>query len=92
MKESFKVGQVVYSIAGRDQGRFYVVTAVTDDTYVKIADGDKHKIEKAKSKKNKHLKQQDAVLPSIADKLERGMELCNAEIKNALYSFNGSIN
>ncbi len=92
MKESVKIGQVVYSIAGRDQGRFYVVVEVIDDSYVKIADGVKHKIEHTKSKKTKHFKQQDAVLPSIADKLEQGKELCNAEIKKALHSFNGSIN
>ncbi|MFI3228851.1 MAG: KOW domain-containing RNA-binding protein [Bacillota bacterium] len=92
MKESFKLGEVVYSIAGRDQGRFYAIVEITDDSYVKISDGVKHSIINPKSKKTKHLKSQDAILTTIAVKLERGLKMYDAEIKDALHSFNGSIN
>ena len=51
MKE-IKVGSVVFSKAGRDQGSFYVVTEIVDENYVKIADGDLRRVDTPKLKKN----------------------------------------
>lgn len=47
------LGQVVYSIAGRDGGRVFVVVGIIDDKHVLISDGDLRRIEKAKKKENK---------------------------------------
>lgn len=84
-------GEVVFSIAGRDQGRFFAVIEVTDDTYVLIADGEYHTIEKPKKKKVKHLKSQEAVLEKIQTKLQSGTKIFDAELKSALRAFNGSL-
>ena len=35
-----EIGQVVYSIAGRDEGRVFIVLGIIDDNHVYISDGD----------------------------------------------------
>ena len=55
MERPITVGSIVYSRAGRDEGRYYMVTAILDDSYVTIADGSVRKLAKPKKKKIKHL-------------------------------------
>lgn len=82
-------GEVVFSIAGRDQGKFFAVIEVMDDKYVTIADGHYHTIDKPKKKKIKHLKSQEAVLGKISEKLSAGAKIFDAELKSALRAYNG---
>ena len=49
------LGQVVYSKAGRDKGKKFIVVDIVDELYVMISDGDLRRIENAKRKKLKHL-------------------------------------
>lgn len=86
-----ELGTIVYSIAGRDSGRFYTVVEIVDDTFVKIADGDLRRIDNPKLKKIKHLKSQGEFLPKIAEKLIANKKIFDAELKSALRSYNGSI-
>lgn len=89
MEQHFELGAVVYSTSGRDQGRFFIVVEVVDDTFVKIADGDLRRIDKPKMKKIRHLKSQNEVLPKIQEKLSEGKTVYDAEIKSALRAYNG---
>ena len=89
MTKSLAVGEVVFSLSGRDMGRFFVVTEVVDDTFVKIADGDLRRLSKAKLKKIKHLRSENAFLEKIGDKLRGKKVVHDVEIKSALKSFNG---
>jgi Ribosomal protein L14E/L6E/L27E len=88
MKSALEIGRVVYSLAGRDKGRFYVVVEIVDDKNVKIADGDFRKIGKAKTKKIMHLKAQEPIFPEIAAKISEGKEVQDAEIRKALKNVN----
>lgn len=88
MEKPLKVGSVVYSRAGRDEGRFYVVIEIVDDSYVLIADGDVRKLAKPKKKKIKHLKNMAEVLDGIAEKLLIGTRIYDAEIFSALRKYN----
>ena len=90
MKE-IKVGSVVFSKAGRDQGSFYVVTEIVDENYVKIADGDLRRVDTPKLKKIKHLKTDGEIIEKLAEKFEEGKKVFDAEVKSALRSYNGSI-
>ncbi|MBR2349113.1 MAG: KOW domain-containing RNA-binding protein [Clostridia bacterium] len=90
MKE-IKVGSVVFSKAGRDAGRFFVVTEIVDETFVKIADGDLRRVDTPKLKKIKHLKVQDEVIEKLEEKFEEGKKVFDAEVKSALRNYNGSI-
>lgn len=79
-------GQVVYSRAGRDAGRMFIVTEVADLNYVLIADGDLRKIEKPKKKKIRHLEVTDIVIEQLSEKLKKGLRINNSEIRKALNS------
>ncbi|MBO5775905.1 MAG: KOW domain-containing RNA-binding protein [Clostridia bacterium] len=90
MKE-IKVGSVVFSKAGRDAGRFFVVTEIVDETFVMIADGDLRRVDTPKLKKIKHLKVQGEVIEKLEEKFEEGKKVFDAEVKSALRNYNGSI-
>jgi large subunit ribosomal protein L14e len=84
-----ELGQIVYSKAGRDSGRYFAVVEIVDDDYVKIADGKLRKLKNAKLKKVKHLKTNGDRLEKIAHKLNSGTQVFDAELRSALRAFNG---
>mgnify|MGYP001022085564 FL=1 len=78
------LGQVVYSKAGRDEGRVFIITGIIDDKYVYICDGQLRRIENPKKKKIKHLDITDLNIEYLAQKLNSGIKISNAEIRKAL--------
>ena len=88
MERPITVGSIVYSRAGRVEGRYYMVTAILDDSYVTIADGSVRKLAKPKKKKIKHLKNTGEVLDNIAGKLLTSAKIYDAEIFSALRKYN----
>lgn len=78
------LGQVVYSKAGRDKGKKFIVVEIVDELYVKICDGDLRKIEKAKRKKIKHLQVTGEVILPLKEKLEKKARVSNSDIRKAL--------
>lgn len=58
-----KVGQLVYSKAGRDAGKFLAVTEVTESG-IYVADGKERPLERPKRKNRKHLGTTTTVLDS----------------------------
>lgn len=83
-----EVGQIVYSKAGRDSGRYYAVVEVVDSDRVRIADGDLRRIKKAKLKNVKHLGTDGDMLPKIARKLADGAQVFDTELFSALRVYN----
>jgi ribosomal protein L14E/L6E/L27E len=81
-----QVGRIVVSKAGRDTGRVFVILEVIDTYYVYIVDGDLRRIDRPKKKKIKHLKLTKDVLSGIAEKLENGVKVFDAEIRSAIRS------
>lgn len=86
-----EIGQVVYSKAGRDAGRYYAVVELVDDSRVRIADGDLRRIKRAKLKNIKHLGSNGDVLQKIAEKLRSGAQVFDAELYSALRLYNESV-
>ncbi len=84
MAIGIKIGQIVYSTAGRDRGRYFIVVDIIDDQYVMIADGDLRKIENAKKKKLKHIKKTNIIAHELKKKLEQGESIKNSEIRNTI--------
>lgn len=78
------LGQVVFSKAGRDAGRKFVIVGMADDEHVLIADGDLRKIENPKKKKVKHLSYEDKVISEIYDKLISKHKITNSELRKLL--------
>lgn len=80
------LGEIVYSKAGRDSGRYFVIVGIIDEKYVLISDGDYRRIEKPKKKKVKHLKLSGIVIEPIKDRVQNKCKITNAEIRKALDS------
>lgn len=79
------LGQVVYSKAGRDEGRIFIVSGIIDDKYVFVSDGDLRRYENPKRKKIKHLNTTaTTIIEPISQKLSSGIKITNAEIRKAL--------
>lgn len=82
--ENLKLGQVVRSVAGRDKGRFLVVTEMKETDFVQVSDGDLRRLEKSKTKKIKHLAKTNYVIPELNERLEKGLKVSNADIRKYL--------
>jgi ribosomal protein L14E/L6E/L27E len=82
-KEDY-IGRVVYSKAGRDSGRFFLIINVIDYNYVNIADGELRKIEKLKKKKLKHLLILEECSHEIMEKLLNEEYVNNATVRKFL--------
>lgn len=79
-------GDIVYSRAGRDQGRYFLVIDTVDEQYVLIADGKMRRLETPKRKKVKHLRVLPAQDLRICDKVRNGEKLTNSEIRREMAS------
>jgi len=80
----YKVGQVVYSKAGRDAGKKFIIVSIPDESYVYISDGDLRKIEKPKRKNAKHLLITEEIVKPLSEKLLKNMNVNNSEVRRAL--------
>lgn len=76
-------GDIVCSIAGRDSGCYFAVMTV-DGIYAYICDGKKRKTDKPKRKKVKHLKVGCGCSEYIAEKLAKGEQVTNAELRREI--------
>ncbi len=77
-------GDIVYSKAGRDKDKDFIVLEVLDDEYVLIADGDLRKVQKPKKKKIKHLKKTNIKAELVRRKLAENKEVTNTDLKRLL--------
>lgn len=78
------LGQVVYSKAGRDVGKIFIITGLIDANYAYISDGDLRRLENPKKKKIKHLVITKDIIDTIALKISTESRITNAEIRKAL--------
>ena len=81
---SLETGRVAKSVAGRDKGRLFVIVSIVDEQYVYIADGDLRVLDRPKKKKLRHLRLRPQMLQSIAEKLNGGLKVFDAELRSAL--------
>ncbi|MDR2047791.1 MAG: KOW domain-containing RNA-binding protein [Clostridiales bacterium] len=84
-----EIGSVVFSKAGRDKGRYYIVVHAgkTEDA-VYIADGEMRRLEKPKLKKIKHLRDSGRIIEKLQNKFIGKKTVFDAEIRSALRPFN----
>ncbi len=80
-------GDIVYSKAGRDKDKPFVVLSVSDSQYAMLADGRLRPVDKPKKKKIKHLLKSGHVAAGIAEKLAAGMKVTNPDLKRVLAEF-----
>lgn len=81
------LGKIVYSKAGRDQGKVFVVVSVLNDKYVYVCDGSLRPVEKPKKKKIKHLEFTNIIAEEIGNLSISDGKVTNAIIKRILQSY-----
>ena len=83
MKETRPIvpGSVVRSKAGRDAGRYFVVTALDGDDFVWVADGKLRGIERQKRKRRKHLYVTETIVSGLQERLKSGPPVENHELR-----------
>ena len=70
------VGKIVYSLSGRDKGK-YLVVINCDNNYVFVADGKERKLQSPKRKNIKHIS-------ITADTLTKDQMKTNKQLKKAI--------
>lgn len=91
LTSDLRIGQVVKSKAGRDQGRIFIIVEIVDDIYVKICDGELRKVSKPKLKKIKHLIVYNRVFEEIEERVNKKEKLSNAYFRRLLEPYNVQI-
>lgn len=86
------LGQVVFSKAGRDIGKAFIITEIIDSNYVYISDGNLRRVENPKKKKIKHLVITKDIIDTIVQKISSDIRITNADIRKALLEINNSKN
>ena len=80
----YKIGDLVLSKSGRDNGRYFVVVGIIDEAYVYIADGSLRKLENPKKKKIKHLEFSGHASERTALNLSDISKINNAQLRKML--------
>ena len=79
-----EVGSVVRSMAGRDQGRLFIVIQEIDEDFVMIANGKLRGMDRLKKKRRRHLKPTGTVVEELRDRLAEGGKVEDHEIRSWL--------
>jgi ribosomal protein L14E/L6E/L27E len=79
-----RIGQLVFSKAGRDRGRPFLVYRVSDEGFVYVVDGDLRRVARPKRKNVRHLQPTQKVALELATKIESGKPPTDAEVRRAL--------
>ena len=80
------IGRVVYSLAGRDAKKYFIIVSVLNDEYVYVSDGDLRKLENPKKKKIKHLRFTDIYADEVRELIFSGAKVSNSKINKFLQS------
>ena len=84
MEEHISLGSVVKSKPGRDKGKYFMVYSYDGCQYVNLVDGVYRKQQAPKRKKIKHIDLTGTILEGLAEKLQGGVHVFDAEIQKAL--------
>ena len=77
---------IVKSIAGRDQGKYFFVLAV-EENFLLLADGKTRKLESPKRKKRKHIVFVAHSDCRVAEKIRSEEKITNSELRRTLAEF-----
>ena len=79
-----EVGSVVRSMAGRDEGRLFLVIEEVDDDFVRVANGRLRTMDRLKKKRRKHLKPTGTVVEALRDRIAGGEPVEDHELRSWL--------
>ena len=76
-----EVGSVVRSLAGRDQGRLFLVISEVDADFVMVANGALRGMDRQKKKRRKHLKPTGTIVEALRERLANGPAVQDHELR-----------
>jgi len=82
-----QVGELVRILNGRDKDQFAFVIDVLDERFVRIADGDKRKVDRAKRKNIHHIERTDIIAPEIKNSIVETGRVTNAKLRFAISTY-----
>lgn len=82
--DNYEIGSYVLSTKGRDCNEVSIIYKILDNDYVLLVDGKGKKLLKPKKKNKKHLKSTGVVNCKLAEKINTGMKIFDAEIYSAI--------
>ena len=85
-----KIGDVVISIFGHDEGEWYIVKDI-NEYFIYLIDGKNKPLEKPKKKNLKHIAKTNFCANDIAQKIVNKQYIQNAEVRKALKFFKNNI-
>ena len=75
---------LVKATAGREKGKYFVVTKVLDESFVLICDSRRRKVASPKKKKIIHLENLSYSLDLIKNNLESGNEISDSHLRKSI--------
>jgi len=78
------IGRIVYSKAGRDKDKYFMILDVLNEEFVYLVDGDLRRLERPKKKKIKHLIFTDKICDEVKDIILKGKRLNDATVRKAM--------
>lgn len=84
MEKDDILGRVVFSKAGRDKDKIFIIVNIIDRNYVLLADGNLRTESKPKKKKLRHLRFTDIIAEEIKSDIVSGKKLNNSTIRRFL--------
>lgn len=79
-----EIGQLVRSVAGRDSKRYGLICEIISQSFVRVVDGELHRVEVPKKKNIKHLQAYSGTAKGLVKKWQDGKRVTNAEVKKAV--------
>ena len=89
MQKEVFVGSIVYSKAGRDRGKCYIIVRLDEKGYAFVSNGEEKSVASPKRKNVKHLEITGERNEGIGEKLLSGKQVFDSEIKSALRAYSG---
>lgn len=82
-----EIGQVVIITKGRDQGQVGIIVELINDRFVKVADGDKRKVDRMKKKNIHHLELIDYIADEVKSSFIETGRVTNGKLRYAITNF-----
>ncbi|MCM1989667.1 KOW domain-containing RNA-binding protein [Oceanirhabdus seepicola] len=84
MERKNLIGKIVYSKAGRDKDKYFMILDVLNEEFVYLVDGHLRRLERPKKKKIKHLIFTDKICDEVKDIILKGKRLNDATVRKAI--------
>lgn len=81
---NISIGQLVTSVAGRDQMQVYLVVGIKNNKVLLLANGRDRKMATPKQKNIRHVNVLKSIAKGLTEKIQSGIKVTDEEIRQAI--------